>query len=52
MGLVQVKTLYPADKVARLAELARANQRSVAAELRVALDRHLADAQKKKGVES
>jgi hypothetical protein len=52
MGLIQVKTLYPADKVARLTELARANQRSIAAELRVALDRHLADTQKKKGVES
>jgi hypothetical protein len=50
MGLIQVKTLYPAEKVARLAELAKQNQRSIAAELRVALDRHLANAQK--GVES
>jgi hypothetical protein len=48
MELVQVKTLYPADKVARLAELAKQNQRSVAAELRVALDRHLANAGKRK----
>lgn len=40
-GLVIAKTRIPEGKMARLAELAERNERSVAGELRVAIDQHL-----------
>lgn len=41
MGLVPVRTRVPKLKAERLARLAERNGRSVAGELRVAIDRHL-----------
>jgi hypothetical protein len=47
--LVNLKTRVGKTTAARLEKLARSNERSVAAEMRLAIDRHLSEASGKDG---